>query len=244
MFMNKMLLRENIDKIVGNVLKEYFQQRPDEYIKDVFNWDTFYNIENKNDRIEYCTKYFGEPLGDGLSRYVFQVDDYTVLKFESGSALQNRGEYDFYIEENKNPLLPKIYGHADDFSWLWVEKVIPMIRDENYKCYAKYDADAVNKDFRKLVGVPYYPLKTRKDKPSINGLKEWYCNNYRRYDSEYDYDKWDPIYKELISDNVWVRELVKMFEKINPMEFHEGNFGIAMRNGKPIIVVLDTGLAF
>lgn len=222
-------IKEHINHIVSSVINEYYQQKADDDITDVFDWDILNQIDNNHDKIEYCKQYFGEPIGDGLNRVVFEIDDHTVLKFEGKMAVQNRLEYDIWKKFKNNPLLPKIYGHADDFSWLWVERVIPM------------NNTTVNKDFINILKIPFYNNNYFKQ-PSIEGLEEWHYNYHIHCDREYDLDKWTPIYQNLIQNNKWIKELVNFFQFINPYEFHAGNFGIALRNNKPFIVVLDTGM--
>lgn len=229
-------LKDKIEECVKHVLKEYLQQIADEYNDDVFDWDVFNNLKTYHDRKEYCVKHLGQPIGSGLSRDVFEVDDHTVLKLGNINSRSNRNEYAIFKKEENNILIPKVYGKSEDYSWIWVERVIPT--NEN-------NIDDV---FVKVLGVPYFPSKESGDKftgmyPSVYGFINWYDYTYNGYERAMrPNDKTEKIYQTWAKNHKWFKDLINLMEYGNPLEFHANNFGLVLRNGKPQIVVTDMGL--
>ena len=75
----------------------------------------------------------------------------------------------------------------------------------------------------------------------LNMLYLSYLNNkYVRFDTSY-----DPNIEEVIKNNSWLTELRNLVQKTHISDLGQiDNFGIVNRNGKPMIVILDTGFNF
>lgn len=250
------------------IISECIKKRLNEMMQSSFNWGEFNSLDMPKERIEYCYRHLGDPIGKGSSRIVFEIDDHTVLKLSTLiNTEQNEREVDVTRELNGNLLLPKIYGYDKyNYNWIWSEKVIP----------------ATNEDFIKIMGVPYNPpfetirnlnkqnrednfSEYRSDKPldnrwdnlqkvndddfedengrdtsvCIEGFLCWYED--KNHGCEYFYDKYQrATYNEWIKQP-WFKSLVELCKYQPPYEFRLDNFGIALRGGKPTIVVLDIG---
>ena len=126
------------------IKKHNFQKYLTESIQKGFSFDVMASI-GPGERIDYCYNFLGEPISDGSSRIVFEIDDVQVLKlaygemFNAGCA-QNKAEFEL-SRKMKSPLLVKTLYHADDYSWIISERVIAC----------------EDIDFYKILGLPYFP---------------------------------------------------------------------------------------
>lgn len=241
-----------IDSIVKEaVLKEFMQPS--------FDWEALNSLLDNgsvDDAIDYCTERLGEPIGEGTDRIVYEIDDYTVLKLcNSNNTEQNEREWEVYQKCKGNPLLPKIYGHAEDFTWIWCERVV----------------ECKPLDFEKILGIPY-----RSNTSSKERRRQWADReNYQGYDEPNDFqtqttDDWGDeqklsfvgflawyesytetscnqyprqVHKAYLNwlKHPWFQNLIQLCQYQRSTEFFVNNLGIAMRGGKPTIVVLDVG---
>lgn len=80
----KIIISENSIKILSEAMMEGFRI------------DTLRNLSSFKKRVDYCKQYLGNPIGNGSSRIVFQIDDETVLKLAKNRKCitQNELEYD------------------------------------------------------------------------------------------------------------------------------------------------------
>lgn len=213
--MKNVIINESQIKLIAKCINEAAKESFD--IKKISSFSSF------RKRIEYCIENLGKPIGNGSSRIIFQIDDEKVLKLaknEKGVA-QNKfeGEDDYHKEEML--IFPKIFNRADDFSWIVSEYVLP----------------AKSKDFNHCIGMSF------KDYLSVVSAIEKAHKNIKRFFHK-------PIEKELL----WKYcENNKFLNKLNdyigsyPVEcgdlYRLSSYGLAMRNGKPSIVILDSGLS-
>ena len=51
-----------------------------EAMNDTFSYEELGNIRTFSKRVAYCKQHLGNPIGNGSSRMVFQIDDEKVLK--------------------------------------------------------------------------------------------------------------------------------------------------------------------
>ena len=247
--MKIIITEQQFHKLVeNNLLKEYMDSS--------FDWDEFnYRLDNLGITAaeEYCWKNLGKPIGEGSSRIVFEIDDHTVLKLSlsKDEIEQNLHEYNVYNELKDNPLLPRIYGHSDDYVWLWSEKVIPCTHE----------------DFERILGIPYNLKGVRKEDLDSIGFDEYGKPNDIKYeitdddgeDNKLDFltfitwwndykneweDLWDETERTTFREwlkHPWFQNLIELLDYQNSDEFFDDNFGIAIRNEKPTIVILDIG---
>lgn len=197
---------------------------------------------------EYCKRYLGKPIGIGGSRATFQLTDNYVLKLamEYNGFAQNEREYSFY-ELVDSDLIAKILYRDKNYSFLISEFVLP----------------AKPEDFEKYVGIPYYSkyaqkTEKRRDEKSKNGgditigFDKYFKGdvpNNNVSDICIDNILWDMvsktnIYNEIIENNWWLKRIKELVNKYKLVDLTIGNFGIVNRNGKPLIVVLDSGINY
>ena len=65
--------------------------------------------------IYYCREMLGEPIGNGSSRIVFQIDDETVLKLAKNNAgiAQNMEEIKIGLNSGLE-FVPKVFNGSDE----------------------------------------------------------------------------------------------------------------------------------
>jgi hypothetical protein len=120
----------------------------------------------------YLSEYLGKPIGRGSSRWVYQIDDWTVLKLavnDKGYA-QNEAEYTM-MRDNFIPILPKLYNGTDevDYEWIITDYVLP----------------AKSADFKKEFGIPFKVVQEYCD--AARGI----IDNRFRDNRRYFYDKYE-----------------------------------------------------
>ena len=211
--------------------------------------------DNSKAQVKYCKKYLGPMQNQGSSRCTFTINDGLILKlayngqglWEAGIA-QNEAEYDLHMKVN-SPLLPRILYHDEDFQFIVCESVLP----------------ATETDFEKYLGMPFYGVYRQHTmkQPLTNkpGDKEVGFDKY--FEKLKAYKEADEIpviellsyiqskyyigsetskeYEKIIKKSWWLKELVKL-SKIGVSDISSiDNYGIVNRDGKPIIVLLDSG---
>lgn len=210
---------------------------------------------NLNGMYDYCLKHLGEPCGSGSSRLVFMLSDNFVLKlaYNKAGIEQNKLEFERYYK-TKSKLFPIVYDHGKNFEYIVCENVVP----------------ANDVDFEKILDIPYegswkqYSVPEKNSSDEYNGDYEIGYNKY--FDNiKYEDDGWDEptasdiiaylerrfilktdepdeYYDEMINKIPWFKELGKLIEKEQMCDLDViNNFGIVNRDGKPFIVVIDSG---
>lgn len=210
---------------------------------------------NLNGMYDYCLKHLGEPCGSGSSRLVFMLSDNFVLKlaYNKAGIEQNKLEFERYYK-TKSKLFPIVYDHGKNFEYIVCENVVP----------------ANDVDFEKILDIPYegswkqYSVPEKNSSDEYNGDYEIGYNKY--FDNiKYEDDGWDEptasdiiaylerrfilktdepdeYYDEMINKIPWFKELGKLIEKEQMCDLNViDNFGIVNRDGKPFIVVIDSG---
>lgn len=210
---------------------------------------------NLNGMYDYCLKHLGEPCGSGSSRLVFMLSDNFVLKlaYNKAGIEQNKLEFERYYK-TKSKLFPIVYDHGKNFEYIVCENVVP----------------ANDVDFEKILDIPYegswkqYSVPEKNSSDEYNGDYEIGYNKY--FDNiKYEDDGWDEptasdiiaylerrfilktdepdeYYDEMINKIPWFKELGKLIEKEQMCDLDViDNFGIVNRDGKPFIVVIDSG---
>jgi len=190
-----------------------------------FDFDELTNIPSFSGKVKYCKQHLGQPVGRGTSRLVFQYTDYQVLKLAMNAKGVAQNEYEGRSDwfKEKYSIFPKVYSKAENNSWLLSEYVLP----------------AANKDFQHCLGLSF---------------KEW-CNVVIAIESQLRPNSYNKFYRsktteqmltELVDENEFIGEFYDYFanynETLGDMR-HIQNYGLALRNGKPWLVILDSGLS-
>lgn len=222
--------------------------------------DTAFAMEqdDSNGQMRYCTHWLGYPDNMGSSRAVYTLNDNMVLKLAYGEwykagIAQNKQEYELYQKIN-SPLLTKIFYHDKNFTYLVSESVLP--------CSAE--------DFEKIVGIPFYhfysqnSIKTPRNDSTNKGdarvgYNKYFDNIRKPYETselslsdifmyiEGNYVTHEPYNnkaaQEAIRKSKWLQDFTRFVIVTQMTDFCQiENFGIVDRDGKPSIVILDSGL--
>lgn len=252
----KHFLYKKIKNIVNEVLEERKCELINEFIQNGFSFNELNNITNPTERFEYCYDFLGQPIGDGSSRSVFEIDDAQVLKiankkyFDAGCA-QNKQEWDL-VKSYNSPLLTKVLYHANDFSWIISERVLPSEEIDFYKIlglpYRTYDTERnvenkYDKEHKDLLN--YNDYKVDKINNNDSGISYNQIRLVMRLMLKgKDVSKDFPKEYNIINNHPWFKELYNLCENhsLDIDDLGLPNFGIVSRNGKPYIVILDSGL--
>lgn len=205
-----------------------------------------------DEQVKYCEKYLGSMHNRGSSRCTFTLSDNMILKLAYGmreaGIEQNKNEFKLY-ESSDTPLLPRIYKHDDEFTYLVCENVIP----------------ATTVDFEKFFGVPFYGVyyHNSQKQPRLRGggdeevgFNEYFDDNIQpgavSHLSIYELltyieddmrngvknDRFDSI----IESSWWLSEVAELSKKYDLIDLGSiENFGMVNRDGYPLIVILDSG---
>ena len=216
----------------------------------------FAEEDNSIPQMRYCTQWLGYPDSMGSSRAVYTLNDNMVLKLAYGERYfagidQNRAEYEVF-QQVDSPLLARIFYHDKNFTYLVSESVLPCTEE----------------DFEKILGIPfyhtYYQNTPKVPNSSDNGDAEIGFNKYfdklkQPFESselsmsdiftyiECNYVTDEPYYDknahDAINNSQWLKDFVNLVIDTKMSDFVSiENFGMVNRDGKPMIVVLDSGL--
>lgn len=221
---------------------------------------------DKDGMFDYCVKHLGQPFSNGSSRVVFTLSDNMVLKLAYGNYRfigarieQNKREYEL-CESFKSPLLPRVYGHGENFEYIVSENVVP----------------AEETDFEKILGIPWSDAWMQHTERFRDGFSKHGGDEHVGYDKYFDNlkDLYEPYFKPSVNDCLrfiedfvvrgydidkidndgwlyhtvdstpWLTEVLRLVDKTKMCDLDNSidNFGIVNRDGKPSIVILDCGL--
>lgn len=175
------------------------------------------SITSFNDRIQHCIKLFGKEKGVGTSRKVFYINDKEILKvaFNKSGLLQNVNEAKY--SKTNNELFTKVYDYSPDGIYAIEERV----------------RNAKNKDFIEKAGINFNCVCGTIYR--LSSLKRQHISKLT--DTE--------LYKK--NSNAFLRSVIEtleqcQFDYVAIMELcNINNWGVANREGKEQIVILDLG---
>ena len=202
------------EKKLRDIIKKVISEAMD----DSFSYDELSSLRYFTERVNYCKKHLGPPIGNGSSRMVFQVDDEKCLKLARNAKgiAQNEAEFDWYAQNYG--ILPNIYESADDKSWILVEYVLP----------------AKAKDIQVCLGVDF------------NTFQRFINTAYYYYSGKRTYNRLsDEEFSEMCENSEWFESL---YSYMADYQLPSGdlqrlaNLGMVLRDGQPQIVILDSGL--
>ena len=240
-------------------INESQKRRLFEAYSDGFSFETLTMIgegqfggeDNTEAQFDYCHKYLGEPMSYGSARCVFQLDDNFILKLALGyeGFKQNDKEIEAY-ETVKSKLLTRIIYHDENSSFIVSEHVLP----------------AEPEDFEKILGLPYYSNYIQQSIKQKDSYSKYGGDKTVGYDEYFDkivprgtsvkgcvydilcyiqgmyHDKKNPYYDELIKNVWWFSEINRLVKEYNIYDLFINNFGVAYRDNKPMLVILDSGI--
>jgi hypothetical protein len=149
-------------------LKQYIREVIEDYVDEAnypsnFNMEEFNQIKNFRERLRYCKQNL-QPIASGSGRYVFGIDNDTVLKLAKNQkgVAQNEAEYDYgqdsYIY--RTGIMAEVFEADPKFLWIEMERV-NKCTPENFKSITGMD---FNNYGQSLI---YYYYKEIKGKKSV-----------------------------------------------------------------------------
>lgn len=191
---------------------------------DSFDINVLSSLKTFKDRQKYCINNLGAPIGNGSSRQVFQINDEKVLKLAKNSKglAQNEfeGQPDYYKAELS--IFPKVFKTSDDYSWIISEFVLP----------------AKPQDFVHCLGMTFNEWKM-----FVITLGRIHRNNMSPFLRGSDKNS---LWK-LCDNNEFVHDLDDFIGSYDSFALNDlfaiQNYGLAKRNGKAQLVILDSGLS-
>ena len=206
------------------VITESQYKRLFEAMLPSFSLEELDGIWDYEDKFEYCCEHLGEPIGEGSSRAVFQIDDDRVLKLASDNigVTQNNIEIDYYERFEHLGLFPMIYGNSEDSEWIISEYVLPLSEEDVWQLLGV----KMNEFYGIIVSMEYYERGQTSYDQYYTVMER---NTLNKYILKY------PFFKAL---NEYIRESDCFIGDLISLN----NLGLANRNQKPHIVILDSGL--
>ena len=190
-----------------------------------FNVNELSAINSFRGRYNYCLQHLGPTIGKGSSRTIFQLSDERVLKLaiNTKGIAQNEqeGRYDYYLKQLD--ITPQIFEKDEDGKWLISEYVLP----------------AKKQDFQECLGID--------EKTFFNFLITSWVNAHGHQKYKYVYGG-RLLNDELFYELTEREELMNWYDYISNYDMPLGdiivrrNYGMTVRNGDPVIVLLDNGL--
>ena len=185
-----------------------------EAMDDTFSFDELDKIKGFYEMKSYCEKHLGEPIGNGSSRLVFQIDDERVLKVAYNEHGIQQNKVEAKTAKRNNGLLPYIYRCGKGFRYLLSEYVL----------------EATAEDVRHCLG-----MEAQKFFSIIDDIGD--ANESRSgYMAVSEHAENDPtgtidrIYDYVRDNDIPVDDMTFL-----------GNWGLTRRNGKEVLVLLDSG---
>lgn len=182
-------------------------------------------------------------LNEGSGRKVYKLSDRSVLKvaIDRFGIIQNKVEYSILKRGNFSDLLPKIFDRSEDYSWIEVELVAEVSRNEFFQLSEIDPEDLVDLMASRMKYSSFEDL-------ILHRIQDW--NNEIKFKKLNPYDPEIEIYiiKKNIErytsylDNKFLKksdELIKLF-KLNAREFSLiANYG---KSNLGNLVFLDLGV--
>ena len=170
------------------------------------------------DALRYCYEKLGYAIGIGSSRSVFQIDDVQVLKIAGNDKGIAQNKVEAATKDMHSSLFPYIFYVDKDYKWIVTEFVL----DATYKDFEQCIDEHYNDFFFGII-------------PAIKELK--YQNGMEDFDKlikHLNVQKHYGFYKDLAE---YILNYDIPIADIQCIQ----NWGLAKRNGKERLVILDPG---
>lgn len=196
------------------------------YLKEAndggFSTQELDNLRTFAERVRYCRQHLGDPIGNGSSRMVFQIDDEKCLKLaKNGKGVaQNDVEMEYWKRDYD--IFPKVFESDDDKAmWIICEYVLP----------------ARAADFKACTGIDFKTFVKWMQKTFAR-----YNNYYYRYRNDV---MSDDEYGNYLDNSEFLQEMADYLTNsdiANHDMLRLTNWGLAKRDGGGCPVLLDHGL--
>jgi hypothetical protein len=168
----------------------------------------------------------GEPIGEGSSRIVFQIDDEVVLKLAKNAAgiAQNKEEMKIGLHSGLN-YVPLVFNGSDEENGVWIISEYVLPAEEN--------------DFRKVFGIKFKDVAE-------------FCYHLQQIDNDRDYSNYhikciSDIYRHYswcVMGTKLLKEIQFLSDKFDSLVndlARIDNWGMCRRDGKTYMAMLDPG---
>lgn len=234
-----------------------------EAANESFKLEDLDSLKSLDDLLSYCLEHIGSVCDDGSSRTVFVLDDDTVLKIaknEKGIA-QNEAEINLY-ESTKSPLLAEIKRYGANKTWIVSERAYTCVETDferiigiPWRNFWEHPTEKSPRKPRKgfkdggdwQVGFDkYFADKNHRVNEPYNGIINvrsalMYIDSSCNSDEEDEYASYSV--EKAIKTFPWLREMQRFVKQTHVRDIAAiDNYGIVHRNGKDMIVMIDSGL--
>ena len=200
-----------------NIINECVKRVLKEAKKDSFSYEDLYLLMqySYHDAYTYCLEELGPTIGEGSSRAVFQIDDEKCLKLamNNNGLAQNRIES--FSNQMNSPLFPYVYKVGPKYAWLESEAVYPATEEDICQCLGLKDLF----EFYKVINL-IKRIKYNKDNEKL--LDIYYAKDK--------YGMLKELKKYILDYDIPIGDILRL-----------ANWGLAKRNGKEYLVILDVG---
>jgi hypothetical protein len=211
----KIVINEKQEKLIYNTILN-------EAMSDKFSFEELQTINTFRGRYNYCLSTLGPTQGKGSSRVIFQLSDGKVLKLalNNKGIAQNEVECDWGLQSYN--IVPKLYDETDTTNY--------------YYLVSEYVLPAKKQDFKHVFNFTFETFCR-----CLVSIENWYNPNARHYISPMD----DASLEILLNDSDELSPFYNYITNYQPPigdMLRISNYGMTNRNGKPQIVLLDSGL--
>lgn len=168
--------------------------------------------------------------GIGGSRNTYVLNSRKALKVAKNRRGLEGNEIEFENLKNNSVWLPKVYNRADDFSWIVVELVRPLLNFSEIEGLIGIDGELFD-----------YLMGDRDYYSSFQSLIESILFDLKENDNDSKYSRFDPNALKACLDNKFLMELDKLINRfsLSSVEFTDiDNLGKSVSGH---LVLLDIG---
>lgn len=188
---------------------------------DGFSFNDLLSLPSYKERIAYCKKMLGSPIGNGSSRIVFQISDERVLKVAKNEKGIAQNEFEAEYGKQNYDIFPKIFNvDRDDYVFIESEYVLPCKK----------------RDFQKALGISFDKFRE---------FIKFAYNTYSRGRKVYTMMSEDE-FNDLVENNENLSDIYDYLGNYGLTTIGDllrlANLGMVWRHGQEWIVILDDGL--
>lgn len=201
-----MTLRKLIQEVLSDIIGEDYPT--------TFNMEYFKHIKSFRQRLEYAGMYL-QRISSGSGRAVFAIDDKKVLKVAKNTKgiEQNTTETDYFIQDNYEDIVTKLYDSHIDDQWIEMERAKKLSIGE----------------FRNITNMDFNDFASFIRHVGSQG-------KYKTSDEVYERIRNNPF-------AMAVSELIQNYEMPFGDFQRLNSYGVVNRNGKSMVVLVDFGLS-
>jgi hypothetical protein len=114
------ITKSRLKQIVREALEETFDEAA---YPSSWNLEEFTNINSFAGRLRYCKEHL-QPIAQGSGRYVFGIDNETVLKLAKNrkGIAQNEAEYNI-ANDGYDQIVAEVFECDEDYLWIEMERM-------------------------------------------------------------------------------------------------------------------------